>query len=97
MSLSRLGWAMVIAGVMLFLIGTIAQPYEPPPVKGYNPPPVMVQKAKPVVITRRAGDHSHLCPRCRTEWWHGSGSFGRANDHHCPACGYGPVLQVYRR
>lgn len=78
--------------LLLFpLIGGPPVRFEPPTVRE---PAAKVQTIK---VTRRAGDHSHLCPRCRHEFWHGSASFGNARDHHCPACGYGPVWQVYRR
>lgn len=35
----------------------------------------------------REGDHSHYCPTCKIEWWHGPdlGEFWSA--HSCPKCG----------
>lgn len=42
--------------------------------------------AKPV-DTARPGQHLHVCPRCGTQWTHGSESFGNVAAHTCPKCG----------
>ena len=34
-----------------------------------------------------AGQHSHLCRSCGTEWWHGAENFGSTSAHKCPNCG----------
>lgn len=34
-----------------------------------------------------AGQHSHLCRSCGTEWWHGGEKFGSTSAHKCPNCG----------
>lgn len=50
-----------------------------------------------VVRQQKAATHSHRCPRCGNIWAHADDSFGKASDHLCPSCGYGPVWQVYQR
>lgn len=56
-----------------------------------------VPKTKPVVKqSLTTAGHSHLCPRCLTEFWHTHDSKGNAAAHRCPQCGYGPVWNVNR-
>lgn len=33
------------------------------------------------------GQHSHVCSRCRTEWWHGAEAANNIRAHNCPKCG----------
>jgi predicted RNA-binding Zn-ribbon protein involved in translation (DUF1610 family) len=48
-------------------------------------------------ITSSHPNHSHLCPRCGLEWWHGDNAFGHVESHRCPDCGFGPVWKVNQR
>lgn len=70
------------------------------PMFNVDPPAIVrkVEKPKAVVVKRpAAATHSHVCGRCGTEFWHGDDSFGKAADHACPKCGYGPNWTIYRR
>lgn len=38
-------------------------------------------------VASQAGQHSHLCRHCGTEFWHGAESAGSTQAHRCPNCG----------
>lgn len=38
--------------------------------------------------------HSHQCGRCGYVFSHTSASFGNAQEHMCPKCGFGPNWRV---
>ncbi len=69
-----------------------------PPPRAKVDPPAAPPKADPPPAPVRtvAVTHTHLCPRCRAEWAHADDSFGKADDHRCPACNFGPVWAVHR-
>lgn len=57
--------------------------------KGVTPisaPPVVV-KPPAVKDTAKPGQHLHQCPRCGTQWVHGTESYNNVAAHTCPKCG----------
>jgi predicted RNA-binding Zn-ribbon protein involved in translation (DUF1610 family) len=56
-----------------------------PIVKSVSP---AIAKPKPAATSPHSAElHSHLCPKCGHEWWHGDEHFGSAPSHSCPKCG----------
>lgn len=72
------------------VLGTPAPVVAPPvaPVPQPAPKPVAAKPAAPVVAAApkafvpSPGMHSHICTRCRYEFWHYPGG-----SHVCPKCG----------
>jgi hypothetical protein len=38
-------------------------------------------------VSQEVGRHSHKCPRCGFEWWHGPEAASNPRAHNCPRCG----------
>ncbi|TXI84793.1 MAG: hypothetical protein E6Q40_08845 [Cupriavidus sp.] len=81
--------AAVFADVPDFKVRSVKAIVNPPlpeqPKPAEQPKAVEQPASKPVQATSKL--HSHLCPKCGHEWWHGDEHFGRAASHACPKCG----------
>jgi predicted RNA-binding Zn-ribbon protein involved in translation (DUF1610 family) len=67
----------------------LAVPKAPPKAKAVS----YTQNAAPALHVSRevrsfgGPQHSHLCPKCGTEWWHTEGVGDYRAAHTCPNCG----------
>ena len=84
------------AAEMAMSLSLSNQPALPPKVAVKEIAPKL-QSPAPALKFHGADEHSHKCSRCGHEFWHTDASFGNAEAHRCPACGWGPNWQQYRR
>ena len=83
------------AVVFLLLTAVIAVAGTPDPFPVVpDPMPLAIESPAPKATL---ATHSHRCVACGTVFAHGDDSYGNAEAHKCPKCGYGPNWEIYQR